>query len=305
MSNKISVVIPNYNGSSLLLRNLPSVINNFPKCQIIVADDASTDDSLNILTRNFPSVKVIANPVNKGFSSNINSGISVAKTDILVLLNTDVSIPKNYTKDVLAYFEDSELFGLGFQDRSHENKQIVLRGRGIGKFEKGLLSHAKGENVAGNTLWVSGGSCALSREKFVKLNGFNPIYNPFYWEDIDLSYRALKTGWKLKFAPEIVVDHMHETGSIKTHNKEAKIVSVSARNMFIFSAKNLTDKDLLFDFYLNLILLFGKSLIKRDGVIIKSIISFFLKLPKVLGSRLKEKRLYKLSDKQVIELYGR
>ena len=59
MSKKITVVIPNYNGSKLLRRNLPDIIKNFPDSQIIISDDNSSDDSLNFLANNFPNMKII------------------------------------------------------------------------------------------------------------------------------------------------------------------------------------------------------------------------------------------------------
>jgi len=304
MSKKITVVIPNYNGSKLLRRNLPDIIKNFPDSQIIISDDNSSDDSLNFLANNFPNVEIIANKTNKGFSSNVNSGVKKAKTPIVVLLNTDVAVNKDYTRQIENYFENENLFGIGFQDRSFEDKNIVLRGRGVGIFKKGLLNHAKGNNEFGRTLWISGGSCAVSLEKFKKLGGFNEIYNPFYWEDIDLSYRAIKSGWEILFAPEIVVDHFHEIGSIRKHHSADRITKIAARNMLIFSAKNITDKKILLSFYITLIQLTIKSLIKMDTNMLSSIMWFLLKYPKIITSRNNETKYYKLSDKEIINNFG-
>lgn len=300
MSKKITVIIPNYNGAKLLERNLPNVLKNFPDTRIIVADDSSSDESLNILKTHFPKVEIVANKKNKGFSSNINSGIKKATTPIVVLLNTDVSVNKNYTKRIEDYFKDKNLFGIGFQDRSYEGKKIVLRGRGIGRYKNGLLNHSKGKNQFGRTLWISGGSCAVDLEKFKKLGGFNEIYNPFYWEDIDLSYRAIKSGWEVLFTPEIIVDHFHEVGSIRKHNSVSKITKIATRNMLIFSAKNITDKKILFSFYLTLIKLTIKSLVKLDQNMLDSILQFLLKYPKIVSSRSIEIKNYIRSDKEII-----
>ena len=304
MSSKISVIIPNYNGENLIKKNLPKIIKYFPNCQIIISDDCSVDNSVKLIKADFPEVEVTVHGKNLGFSSTVNDGVKLARNSILVFLNTDISLERSYIKEITDYFKEENLFGIGFQDKSHENNKVILRGRGIGFFEKGLLKHAKGKNVAGRTLWISGGSCAVSLEKFKKLNGFNEIYNPFYWEDIDLSYRAIKSGWEIKFAPEIIVDHFHEVGSIRQNNSSGRITQIATRNMFIFSAKNITDKKLLFDFYLNLILLFIKSIFKNKSTVAKAIIKFIFKLPKILSDRKRESRQYRLSDSELIKIYG-
>ncbi len=304
MNKKITVVIPNYNGAKLLGLNLPNVIKNFPNTRIIISDDNSSDDSLSVLADQFPDIEIVANKKNRGFSSNVNSGVKKAKTPIVVLLNTDVSVNKDYTKKIESYFENENLFGVGFQDQSFEDGNIVLRGRGIGTFKKGLLNHAKGKNEYGRTLWISGGSCAISLEKFKKLGGFNEIYNPFYWEDIDLSYRAVKSGWEILFTPEIVVDHFHEIGSIRKHHSEERITKIAARNMLIFSAKNITDKKILVSFYITLAKLTVRSLLKIDKNMLSSIGWFMLKYPSIISSRNKEKKYYKLSDKEIIHNFG-
>lgn len=305
MNGKISVVIPNFNGRDLLLKNLPSVIKNFPNSQIIVSDDCSTDDSVKLLKSQFPSITLTVHQKNQGFSSTVNDGVRYAKNPIIVLLNTDVSISKNYTDKIVKHFSNPNIFGVGFQDLSYENQQVVPRGRGIGFFDKGILRHSKGENVSGRTLWISGGSCAINLEKFQKLGGFNEIFNPFYWEDIDLSYRAIKSGWEVLFDTKIVVNHYHDTGSIKKHHTQIKIMQTAARNMYIFSAKNITDKKLLAEFYLGLLIIFIKFLVRFDFTSIVPIIKFIAKLPAIYESREKEKKMYKISDTEVINNFGK
>ncbi len=304
MSPKISVVIPNYNGISLLKKNLPGIVKNFPDSQIIVSDDCSHDKSVDWIKQNFPQVDVTVHRQNLGFSSTANDGVKLASGKVIVLLNTDVSVKKNYSKEILHYFHDKNLFGIGFQDLSYESGKVVRRGRGGGEFKKGLLSHYKGSNSHGATLWVSGGSCAINREKFNRLGGFNTIFNPFYWEDIDLSYRALKSGWNILFTPEIEVDHYHDTGSIRTNNSKLRINQIAQRNMFIFSAKNVTDLNILIQFYIYIFILFIKSLIKSDYSTNKSILQFALKIFKIIRLRNIEKKRYKLTDKEIIKYFG-
>src|SRR5690348_5169505 len=109
----ISVVIPNYNGEELLKKNLPQVVEESKKYhgekEIILVDDASEDDSLAFLhtfmlhTKSVP-IHILQNKRNKGFSSTVNKGVMLAKGDILVLLNTDVSPQEDFLNPLLEHF---------------------------------------------------------------------------------------------------------------------------------------------------------------------------------------------------------
>ena len=93
MTLKCSIIIPNYNGEELLQKNLPSVISesiNFHnECEIIVVDDASTDNSVQILQEKYPTVKLIQHEINKGFAEGIHSGVAAANHELVFLLNSD------------------------------------------------------------------------------------------------------------------------------------------------------------------------------------------------------------------------
>ena len=95
------------------------------------------------------------------------------------------------------------------------------------------------------TFWVSGGSGLFDKKKFLSLNGFDINFAPFYWEDIDISYRAQKNGFKCYFEPSAKVDHFHQEGSIKQNKSDFIIKSSSYKNQFIFVWKNISDYSLL------------------------------------------------------------
>lgn len=232
----VSVIIPNYNGAVLLKTNLPKVIAVCQKhhvvIEILVADDSSTDDSLTVL-KTLP-VKVITGQKQLGFAGNVNRAARLAKGDILILLNTDVYPEENFLAPLLRHFADPTVFAVGMLDKSLENGRTVLRGRGEAFWRRGFYIHRRGEVDRNDTAWVSGGSGAFRKDLFLKLGGFDTIYNPFYWEDIDLSYRALKQGYRLVFEPQSRVIHRHEEGTIKRlYNKET-VRRIAYRNQFLF-----------------------------------------------------------------------
>jgi GT2 family glycosyltransferase len=205
----VSIVLPNWNGESLLGKNLPVVIDAAPDAEIIVADDASSDGSVALLKKKFPGVIVVENRVQQGFAGNVNSGVAHATGDIVVLLNTDVRPEMDFLPPLLTSFADPRVFAVGCREKSHDPGGIVERGRGIARWERGFFVHARGEVNKTDTAWVSGGSSAFRRDLWNKFGGMDTIYNPFYWEDIDLSYRALKAGYRIMFEPKSVVGHFH------------------------------------------------------------------------------------------------
>lgn len=315
---KVSIVIPNYNGEKLLKKNLESVFEaaeyyankHNSQIEIVIADDCSEDNSieevkslkLKVKSRNL-KLKIIWNEMNLGFSSTVNKGVKESEGEIVVLINTDVRPEKDFLIPLVSHFKEEELFAVGCMDKSIENGKVILRGRGIGKWEKGFLMHSRGEVDKTNTLWVAGGSGAFRKSIWEKLGGFDELYNPFYWEDIDLSYRAVKSGYRILFEPKSVVVHEHEEGAIKKKYSYFKIKTIAYRNQFIFVWKNITDLDLYllhFDFWVFYHLV--NALMRKDWCLILGFFRAYVLLPKILKSRFKVKRLFAKSDKEVINI---
>lgn len=238
---KISIVIPNRNGAGLLQKNLPHVLAAAGGAEIIVADDASSDNSLEILSKEFPKVKVLRKTHHDGFGSTVNVGVKEAKGEIVVLLNTDVRPEQNFLAPLIKHFDDTTVFGVGCLERSYENGKVMLRGRGEARWEKGFFVHSRGEVNKSTTAWVSGGSSAFRKSIWDKLGGMDALYDPFYWEDIDLSFRARKAGYKILFEPTSVVIHEHEQGIIKQDYSPFQINTIAYRNQFLFIWKHTPD----------------------------------------------------------------
>jgi GT2 family glycosyltransferase len=235
---KISIVIPNWNGRVLLEKHLKSVIDCAGDAEIIITDDCSIDGSIEYIKKNYPNIHIVINQKQSGFAGNVNNGVKHAHGYIIVLLNTDVSPEKDFLEPLISHFNNEKVFAVGCLERSHEGNQIVLRGRGLSKWIKGYYIHSRGEVDQSDTAWVSGGSGAFRKSIWNKLGGMDEIYNPFYWEDIDLSYRAVSSGYQIIFEPKSIVDHFHETGKIKNTSSDNKVKVISYRNQFLFIWKN-------------------------------------------------------------------
>lgn len=297
----ISIVIPNYNGEGLLKKNLPKVFSSLDgySSEVIVVDDASEDKSVAFLKTQ--KVRLLRNSKNYGFSTTVNKGVKAAKGEIVVLLNSDLYPDKNFLESLISHFKDPEVFAVGCLDKSIEGKRVIKRGRGIGKWSRGFLVHSRGDTDKDNTLWASGGSSAFRKSVWDKLGGLNELYNPFYWEDIDISYRALKAGYKVSFEKDSIVSHEHEKGAIKKNYSEFKIKSIAYRNQFIFVWENATDLSLQFLHIIFLPYHLAKALISNDWAFFIGFFKAFVLLPKIIQSSLKYQKILVKSDKEIMQ----
>ena len=311
----ISVIIPNFNGENLLKRNLTKIIEicrkyTKGKVEVIVTDDASKDNSIAYLseykeknsTTKVPLL-ILENTtgINKGFSGNVNKGVLASKGEILILLNTDVVPHDDFLNHLLVHFAAPSIFAVSCMDESVENGKTVLRGRGIGKWYRGFLMHQAGDvSTSDTTLWVSCGSGAFRRKIWDTLGGLNELYNPFYWEDIDLSYRAQKAGYSVLFDKKSVVRHEHEVGSIKKNYSPSQVKTIAYRNQFFFTWLNATDTIILVSHLVFLPLFLLQALLRGDSAFILGFFQAVTCLPKVMHERKKVQKLVKKSDKEII-----
>ncbi len=304
MDQKISVVIPNYNGKRLLEKNLPFIIKTCRDAEIIIVDDASEDDSVKLIKNKYPQIKLIEKVTHHGFATSVNLGVKAVSNDLFLLLNTDVVPKTGFLSPLIKHFTDEKVFAVGCMDESHEKGVIVYRGRGIGKFNRGFLVHGRGEIDKTNTLWVTGGSSMFRKSIWEKLSGMDVIYDPFYWEDIDLSYRALKSGYKIYFEPKSIVEHRHEEGAIKVHYSKKEIMKIAVRNQIIFTWKNITDTLYLMQHLVWLPYYLIKSIIKMDWIFVKGFISALRSLSQTINNRNHHKTLFIKSDKSILDQYA-
>lgn len=258
---KISVIVTNWNGLGLLQKYFVNVVNNSPEAdEIILADDASTDASIVFISeiqKKYPKVKIIQHKKNLGFSANSNYAVKKAAGELVVLLNNDIDPHPGYITNSLKHFKNKNVFGVGFSEVKHENWARIY-------WSEGYLQHSPGIDITKThiTAWLSGGSSIIQKKYFSRLGGFDTIYTPFYCEDLDLGYRAWKSGYQLLWEPSSVVLHKHES----TMSRFPKRFSdyVKERNRLLSVWRNITDPALINSNRLALIgrVFFGPNYIK-------------------------------------------
>lgn len=305
---KIDIVIPNFNGSHLIEKNLPDVINSLADYagRIIIVDDGSADEDRKKLRKiveekKYENLILVEHEYNQGFSSAVNSGVKSSNAELIVLLNSDVRPTEGFIKPLIDKMKnDRKYFGIGCMDESLENGKIVKRGRGIGYWNKGMVLHKRGEVDNSSTFWISGGSCIVRKSIFEILGGFDTLYNPFYWEDIDLSYRAVKSGYKIAFEKTSIVEHFHEEGSIKKGFAESKVTTIAYRNQLIFIWKNITSPHLIINHFFFLPLNILSALIRFDYNFLVGFLLALVKLPDIMRKRNLQRKLFKVSDISIL-----
>ena len=265
----------------------------FNGCEIIVMNDYPQENITKQVKKICPESIVINNKKNLGFAGNVNRGVLKATKNYIFLMNSDVVLKDNSFLKALEYFKkDRKLFAVGFAQIEKDGKIV---GANRSYFKNGLVYHSPlSSNIyhLKSNFWAEGGSSIFKKKLFIDLGLLDELFNPFYWEDIDLSYRAWKAGYKILYDPNIKVEHHHESTIGKYFDKR-KVLKIAFRNQLIFNWKNLTDKKLIFEHLLN----FPKL------IFIPGFFDALIRLPKILQARKKTIKLFIKSDKEILDQF--
>lgn len=245
----ISVVLPNYNGRQLLEENLPSLfsaLGNYDgDYEVIVADDASTDDSIDFLEKNYPDIRLTLADSNHGFSWNCNNGAKAATKDLLCISNTDAVFDIDYFRNVSSIFQNNvNLFALKGdihnygEDRENpfnigKTCQLYAK-RGLLRFNHNVTPEPSnfGPHL-GQQFLPLGTAFVCDRKKYIEIGGYDEIFSPYYWEDSDIALRALRKGWEIHYAPESKIYHKTSSTISRTQsNIRRRLVSIRNKHLF-------------------------------------------------------------------------
>jgi GT2 family glycosyltransferase len=310
----VSIIIPNYNGEQILANNLVSVIQateSYPgESELIVVDDASQDNSVQMITMNFPEIKVVKHDINQGFAEAIHTGIKSSNSPIIVLLNSDVRPDRNFLAPLIRWFSQDNTFSVSPLILDQRGKPLRVSWN-IGKIVRGEIRkrnwdledarHLVRRGGLLKSLYASCGSVAIRKEMFLKLHGFHPIYKPFYYEDIDLGTRAWKRGWQTVFEPRSTVVHDHY-GTIKRFFSATRIKVTQRRNRFFYLWLHLSTHKLLLSHFPWILFRVLYRLLRLDLVYLIALLKALSNLETVIQSRVKLKsENHRKSLEEIIE----
>lgn len=249
----ISVVIPTFNALDLLKEYFPKVVESFESYEgggeIIVVDDGGNDGSPLWLKNNYPRIKIIELKTNMGFAVACNEGAKEAKNPVLVFLNNDMSPEGDFFSPLVKLLESNEkIFSVTAKSitASGGNESISLAEMDDGILllrQPGLTSDTS-YDIPVTLFHSAGGFSAYERGKFLELGGFDDIYHPFYWEDVDLSFRAWKKGWLSVYEPSAVVRHRSH-GTIGRIYEKEKYDLIQHAHLHLFHMVNLESDELI------------------------------------------------------------
>lgn len=245
---RTTLILVNYNGRDLLAQSVPAALEAARRAgghPVMVADDHSSDDSIEFLCRRYPEVRVLALP-KVGFGGACNAAVEAAETEAAVLLNNDVVVTPGFLPPLLADLAQPDVFAVGCRFLNPDGSLTnALGNRTAGEWRGGLLHihHETRLEMLRQTcpqLYANGGGMAFRRDRWLALGGFDPLFRPFYWEDADIGYRAWGRGWRVLFEPASTVYHDQGSTMGRVH-KPPHIELMSAKNAVLFVWKNLLD----------------------------------------------------------------
>ena len=232
---KVAIVILNWNGKNFLEKFLPSVIQyNWHNAELIVADNASTDDSVSFLTTNYPQVKIIKNTVNGGFAKGYNDALKQIEAEYFVLLNSDVEVTSNWIEPVIQLMDTDESIAACQPKIKNYNKKTYFEYAGAagGFIDKYGYPFCRGrifENIEEDTgqyndtqevFWATGACLFIRAKLFSQLDGFDEDFFA-HMEEIDLRWRLKNLGYKIMYCADSTVFHvgggtLNKSSSFKT-----------------------------------------------------------------------------------------
>jgi GT2 family glycosyltransferase len=214
MSSKVSVIIPNWNGRHHLDDCLTSLRNQtFDDHEVILVDNASSDESVDYVRAQFPEVKVIALAENKGFTGACNAGYTIARGEYVALLNNDTEADRGWLAALVDAFERHQEVGsvtgkiLLFDQRDHfHTAGDYYRLNGI-PGNRGVWQQDCGQYDLEEYVFSACGAAAAYRRSMLEQIGFLDERFFFSCEDVDLGWRAHLAGWRVLYVPSAVVYH--------------------------------------------------------------------------------------------------
>jgi len=334
----VSLVIPTWNGLALLEEFLPSVIEachsyssiSASPIELLIVDDGSTDSTLEwLLAKGFQRaddngasahegagapVKLgfIANQRNAGFGVSCNRGVRRAAHRLVLLLNNDVRISRETIYGLTRHFDDSQVFAVHCQVFDMKSSRLVGTGKLAG-FSRGFIrvhsSYVESGSPVGDasrpfySAFAGGGSAMFDRNKFEEVGGFDELLSPYYWEDVELSYRAWKRGYKILYEPQATATHRISSTIGKLDRRPVRIIQ--QRNRLIFHWMHLHDRALLVSHLAWLMLVVVTAPIRLQPWFLVSCLKATAMLPRVLRRRSEEKQAARVSDRAIFALFDK
>ncbi len=217
----LSIVILNFNGKKHLQHFLPTVIEHCGNHQIVIADNASTDDSISFLKTTYPNIRLIELPQNGGFAKGYNDALKQIDSEYYLLLNSDVEVTPNWIDPLLNLLVNNpSIAGVQPKVKSYSAQDQFEHAGACGGFiDKNyfpfcrgrLISHCEQDTNQYNStievFWATGAALLIRSSIYKQVNGFDERFFA-HMEEIDLCWRIKQLGFKFMVEPTSTVYHV-------------------------------------------------------------------------------------------------
>ena len=329
MTSGVSIVIPTWNGVRLLEQFLPSVIaaathysrETLAPTEIIIVDDGSTDETAawlreqgfekttDVRETGRPGLRLVRNEKNLGFGEACNRGFELASHPLVFLLNNDVEADVDCIAPLVQNFEDASVFAAHCRVFEFDSGRECGTGK-LGSFSRGFIRVHRSYTVSESrdesraplySMFAGGGSAMFDRQKFLEIGGFETLLSPFYWEDVELSYRAWKRGYSILYEPRSVT--RHRISSTIGKLKRRKVRRIEQRNRLIFHWINLHDKKMLASHVARVLLLALTAPIRLKPGFVLSLAAAIRSSRRIRDRRREERLAARRSDRAVFKFF--
>ncbi|MCC7417767.1 MAG: glycosyltransferase family 2 protein [Acidobacteria bacterium] len=289
MHPSVSILVLNYNGLAHLddcLRSLLRAASAYAgPCAVVCVDNRSTDGSRAFVRERYRSVEVIEAPAND-FLFSLNAVVAAREEEIVIVVNNDMRFDENFVGPLAAHFANPEVFAAGAAifDWAGASHTVGPRCARLRQFWFHKWWRCDRQQTA-LTLEACGGAAAYRRPMFVELGGFDPLFRPGYYEDLDLSYRAWGRGWSVVYEPRSRAYHRESASMLARFGDTAK-ARLLYRNHLLFTVKNIGGAAFLAGFFLCLPYRVLSPLLRGYQVPLRGFLQALPKLPLALRKRL-------------------
>jgi GT2 family glycosyltransferase len=301
-----------WHGRHALAQSLPALARAVQKHGgnheiILVIDYESSDGTEEYVRRNFPQARVIVADHPLYFSAATRLGINSATRDIVLLINNDTVVDEDFLSPLLDGFVDSNVFGVASRvsDSATQDpetgKTVVQRKYGSLLWKHLPVTSDDAESRYRPVSWLHRGAFALDRHKYHWMRGLDDLYDPLYFEDADLSFRAWKIGWKCLLAANSRVTHQHRLELPAAGNNFLRMIT--RRNAYIFYWKNITEFRWIAQHFWTATWRHARNKSDRADVVLElhALAGALRRLPRLLKRRLTLARMSVVKDRQVFE----
>jgi GT2 family glycosyltransferase len=244
VKEQFGIAIPAYKDAARLRKCLESIerVDADLLATTSVVDDSGDGQVAAKLSADFPKVTWFVHELNLGFATAANRAVLECRAEWVFLLNDDTELLRDPRPALESITQHEDIFAVSLQSMDEAGGEREGAKRLVWRFGIAKVLHNKSDQAelvdgVSQSAYAVGGHAVYDRKKFSELNGFDEMFHPFYWEDVDLCERARQRGWKTLYCADAKILHK-SSGAIRTTHRADEIRIATWRNRLLFSSRH-------------------------------------------------------------------